>query len=62
MAYYGREGAIWDGHRLEEGPPQRVVRDRQFLVQPTITVYDSTHAWPVRLTLLLYRKWPRRRT
>jgi NADH-quinone oxidoreductase subunit I len=27
MAYYGREGAIWDRHRLEEGPtPTRYTR------------------------------------
>jgi hypothetical protein len=27
MAYYSREGAIWDRHRLEEGPtPTRYTR------------------------------------
>lgn len=27
MGYYGREGAVWDRHRLEEGPtPMRYTR------------------------------------
>jgi hypothetical protein len=43
MAYYSREGAIWDRHRGKKAPHQRDIRDRQVLVQRVITAKGAAN-------------------